>query len=57
MTHAGYVLTAWALTLGTGALYAIRVVVRGRALAGRVPAERRRWMTATDPHPDPEESS
>lgn len=57
MTHAGYVLTAWAITLGTGALYAIRVVVRGRALAGRVPAERRRWMTATDPHADPEESS
>ena len=48
MTNAGYVLTAWGLTLGTGALYAIRVVLRGRALVGRVPAERRRWITATD---------
>ena len=53
MTHAGYDLTAWGLTLGPGALYAVRVVLRGRALAGRVPPERRRWMTA----PDPEEGS
>lgn len=46
MSHAGYVLTAWFLTFGVGALYALRVVVRGRTLAGRVPLERRRWMTA-----------
>ena len=53
MTHAAYVLTAWGVTLGTGALYALRVVLRGKALAARVPPERRRWMTT----PDPEENS
>ena len=46
MTHAGYVLSAWALVLGVGAVYAIAVVRRGRSLAGRVPPERRRWLDA-----------
>ena len=48
MTHLGYVLGAWGLVLGTGALYAVRLVRRGRKLAARVPAGRRRWMSAPD---------
>lgn len=46
MTHLGYILAAWGLTLGTGAVYALVLVRRGRSLARRVPAHRRRWMTA-----------
>lgn len=48
MTHLGYVLGAWGLVLGTGALYAAYLMRRGRKLASRVPAERRRWMSAPD---------
>lgn len=47
MTHLCYVLGAWGLVLGTGALYAIRLVYRGRKLASGVPAERRRWMSTS----------
>ncbi len=49
MTHLGYILTAWGVTLGTGAVYAVHLVRRGRSLARRVPADRRRWMTAEVP--------
>ena len=46
MTNAGYILTAWGITLGSCFVYAFSVVRRGRALARRVPPDRRRWMTA-----------
>ncbi|MEM8706143.1 MAG: hypothetical protein AAGE98_06770 [Actinomycetota bacterium] len=48
MTHLGYLLAGWGITLGALGLYAFRLSVRGRVLAGRVPAERRRWMTAEE---------
>ena len=46
MTHLGYLLVGWGVTLGVGATYAVSLVRRGRRLAARVPAERRRWVTA-----------
>ena len=49
MTHLGYLVAGWSISLGALALYAIRVMSRGRQLADRVPASRRRWMTAEDP--------
>ena len=49
MTHLGYLLVGWGVSLGAGVLYAVRLITRGRRLAARVPAERRRWMTTEDP--------
>ncbi len=49
MTHLGYLLAGWGIVLGSGALYAIRLIVRGRRLGARVAPHRRRWMTAEDP--------
>jgi hypothetical protein len=41
---AGYIIASWALVGGSIAIYAIRLVQRGRTLTQRVPATRRRWM-------------
>lgn len=46
MTHLGYLLVGWGVSLGAGALYAARLLLRGRRLSAAVPAERRRWMTS-----------
>lgn len=46
MTHLGYLLVGWGVSLGCGVLYAARLVLRGRDLSARVPAEHRRWMTS-----------
>ena len=43
MTHAGYVAAGWGITLVVVAGYAARTILRGRALARRVPPEERRW--------------
>lgn len=43
MTHAGYVLTGWAIALVAFGAYAARTVRRGRTLAEQVPPEARRW--------------
>ncbi len=48
MTHLGYLLVGWGVTLGCGIAYAAHLVRKGRALSARVPADRRRWMTAQD---------
>ena len=48
MTHLGYLLAGWGISLGALGLYAWRLMLRGRGLAARVPAERRRWMTTED---------
>ncbi|MEM9201468.1 MAG: hypothetical protein AAGC53_07400 [Actinomycetota bacterium] len=48
MTHLGYLIAGWSISLGALALYALRITSRGRKLAARVPVERRRWMTAED---------
>ena len=45
MTHVGYLVAGWGIVLGTFGLYAWSLFRRGRALAARVPADRRRWMT------------
>lgn len=44
MTDAGYIFAGWGLVFGGVALYAVRIVVRGRNLSKRVAPERRRWM-------------
>lgn len=48
MSHLGYLLAGWGVTLGAGAAYAARLVVRGRRLTARAPLQRRRWMTSQD---------
>ena len=48
MTHLGYLLAGWGVTIGVGIAYAASLVVRGRRLSARVPAERRRWIGADD---------
>lgn len=51
MTHLGYLLAGWGVSLGCGVLYAIRLILRGRRLSAAVPAGRRRWMTSNDKAP------
>ena len=48
MTHLGYLLVGWSVSLGCGVLYAMRIVFRGRALSRQVPADKRRWMQSSD---------
>lgn len=43
MTHAGYVFAGWALVSGSLAVYAWRVLARGRFLARRVPEREQPW--------------
>ena len=43
MSDWGYVAMAWAITVVVLVAYAVWIVVRGRALSRRVPAEDRRW--------------
>ena len=48
MTHLGYLIAGWSISLGALGVYALRVTTRGRRLAARVPADRRRWMTTEE---------
>lgn len=48
MTHLGYLIAGWSIGLGALAAYSFRLIARGRRIAARVPADRRRWMTAED---------
>lgn len=48
MTHLGYLLVGWGTTLAVGGLYAASILRRGRRLTARVPADRRRWITADE---------
>ena len=43
MTNTFHVALGWSIVLVTLAAYSLYVVRRGRALAERVPPERRRW--------------
>ncbi|MCH7789687.1 MAG: hypothetical protein IH940_09615 [Acidobacteria bacterium] len=45
MSHVGYIVAAWALTLGVLALYSVTILRRGRKLSSEVPPARRRWMS------------
>jgi hypothetical protein len=52
MTHLGYILACWVVSLVAIGLYSARLLQRGRALGRLVPESRRRWMTTTeDPRP------
>lgn len=46
MTHVGYLIAGWTIGLGSIGLYALALMRRGRALAARVPADQRRWITS-----------
>jgi len=48
MTHLGYLIAGWGISLGAIAIYATSLMRRGRALSARVPVERRRWITTDD---------
>jgi hypothetical protein len=48
MTHFGYLLVGWGVTLAVGVVYAGSLLRRGRQLTARVPADRRRWMTTDE---------
>jgi hypothetical protein len=43
---AGYIIAAWSLVSGAVAVYALRLVQRGRTMTRRVPNNRRRWMSS-----------
>jgi hypothetical protein len=43
VTDAGSIFLAWGLVLGSLALYSVRVVTRGRALARQLPDEDKPW--------------
>jgi len=48
MTHVGFLVAGWGITLVAGAIYAMSVMRRAKRLAALVPPERRRWMTGND---------
>lgn len=48
MTHVGYLIAGWTISLGSIALYAFSLMRRGRVLAARVPDERQRWISSDD---------
>ena len=48
MDHANFVLGSWILVAVVLGLYAVRLVLRGRALTKAVAPERRRWLDAKD---------
>lgn len=48
MTHVSFLIAGWGISFGVMAVYALSVVRRGRAVAQRVPQDRRRWMTTRD---------
>ncbi len=49
MTHVGYLIAGWGITLVTLGTYALRVVRRGRNLSTRVPDAHRRWLEDQGP--------
>lgn len=44
MTHGGYILVGYLSTGAALSIYAVRLLLRGRALSKQVPPEARRWM-------------
>ena len=48
MTHLGYLIAGWGISLGACGLYAFSVMRRARRLSALVPPERIRWMTGDD---------
>jgi len=48
MTHVGYLIAGWGISLAACALFAMSVMRRARRLSALVPPERHRWMTGQD---------
>lgn len=48
MTHLGYLLVGWGVSLGCGVIYATRLLLRGKKLSAKVPSSRQRWLTSND---------
>lgn len=48
MTHVGFLVAGWGITLVASAMYAVTVMRRAKRLAALVPPERIRWMTGDD---------
>ena len=44
MTHLGYILAGWGISLGVIGFYARSVIMRGRVLTRQVRVDRRRWI-------------
>ena len=44
MTHLGYLIAGWGISLGAIGTYALTTVRRGRVLSTQVAADRRRWI-------------
>ena len=44
MTHLGYLMAGWGVSLVVLGGYAVRLVRRGRSLIALVPEDRRRWL-------------
>ncbi len=44
MTHVGYLVAGWGVTVTAVVSYAVWVLWRARVLSRRVPANRQRWM-------------
>lgn len=44
MTHVGYLLAGWGISLGLLAIYTRSVLTRGKRLSAMVAPERRRWI-------------
>lgn len=48
MTHLGFLVAGWGISLAAFAIYALSVMRRAKRLATLVPPERVRWMTGDD---------
>lgn len=44
MTHLGYLIAGWGISLGAIGTYAWSTIRRGRTLSMQVAADRRRWI-------------
>ena len=48
MTHLGFLVAGWGISLVACAIYAVTVMRRAKRLSALVPPERARWMTGDD---------
>jgi len=47
VTHLGYLMAGWGISLVVLGGYAFRLVRRGRSLSALVPEDRRRWLESS----------
>ncbi|MBA4810191.1 MAG: hypothetical protein H2036_04590 [Acidimicrobiales bacterium] len=47
MTHLGYLLAGWIISVGVLVLYGWRIIQKGKALSIKVPENRQRWMSSS----------